>query len=800
MAHSVNKSPVSEAEVSKQETQMANLLEQKLKLLSLQWINHLILNLRIKQKISFGYGVGLVILISGSLTGLMFGESIQTQANQSRLKIQRERKLLTDLQQSTLSLQLVPGFPLSINKIVNSQELKETIIQQTERAKTSFNQLNQTASKSSVKGLKPVLFSYSGTFKAFIENLETSLQKIDSKKLTKAKTDLVYQVIEDLSKNQTSVNTQKLINQVTVFIQIAETQQIKAEAELQHTYVLRWLILLLSLALSIGILYLLALYVSYAIASPMEALVSNAKRVNHQLNLDLQLEPNSNNEYTILNSILSQITQQLSDLQKYQQQVKIDTKLASQTQNKFLANMTHELRTPLNGILGYAQILSRSRNLTDEQKHGIHTIYQCGFNLLSMINDILDISKIDDHKIELNLQDFHLPSLIQGLVEFFRLQSEQKGIKFIYQKAENLPIGITADQQRLRQVLVNLLNNAIKFTDTGQITLQLDTSYNLGNVLIHFAVLDTGIGIIPEQQQKIFLPFEKLGNSHNQASGAGLGLAISQTIVRMMGSEIQVQSQLGIGSLFEFTIECPVSEDWTESSNNTTNGRLVGYSGHRRKILVIDDNWENRSLIVSLLEPLDFIISEAANGKEGLEKCSQSQPDLIICDLEMPIMDGWEFITKIRKLDYFTNISIIVSSASRYNYDIDYEKIISAGANDLLVKPVQIENLYLLLEKQLQLVWKYGNYDFDNYLEHNTYSDEHSEILSPADIIIPPMSELTILMKYVKKGQIKGIKHELEKIANKDVKYDAFVNILSKYVRVLNIQKIRKFLQENVQK
>ncbi|AFZ02285.1 ATP-binding protein [Calothrix sp. PCC 6303] len=793
MAHSIKKSPASEAEVSKKETQMANLLEKKQNLLSLQSIKHLITNLKVQQKINLGYAIGLGFLISGNLIGLIISDRIYNHANESKLKIQRERKLLIDLQQSTLSLQLVPGFPLSSKKVVNSQDLKNIIIDKIERAKSSFKKLNQTAENSSIKGLKPVLLSYGAIFKSFIENLEAISRKNDFTKFS-------IRAVEDLSKNQTSLDTQKLINQITIFIQIAEAQQLKAEAELQHTYVLKTIIILLNLVLSVLCIYFISLYLNHAIASPVEALLSNFKRMNHQLNLDLKIKPNNINELIVYTDILNEISQQISDLKKSEKQLKTDAKIANQTQNQFLANMTHELRTPLNGILGYAQILSRSRNLTEEQKHGIHTIYQCGFNLLNMINDILDISKIDNNKIELNSQDFHFPSLIQGLVEFFRLQAEKKGIEFVYKKSDNLPIGLIGDQQRLRQVLVNLLNNAIKFTDTGQITLQVDTSYNLDNVLIHFAVSDTGIGIISEQQEKIFLPFEKLGNSHSQTSGTGLGLAISQTIVRMMGSEIKVQSQLGMGSLFEFAVECPISEDWTESIKNTANGKLIGYSGNPRKILVIDDNWENRSFIVSLLEPLNFIVSEAINGEEGLKKCFDMKPDLIICDLEMPIMSGWEFMTKIRYIEEFKNTIIIISSANRYNYDRDYEKNILAGANDLLLKPIQVEKLYLLLEKNLKLVWKYGDYDFDPYLEQNTYSNESSEILSQVEIIIPPVSDLTTLMKYVKKGQIKGIKQELEKIATKDIKYEAFVKTLNKYVKVLNIQKIRQFLQENIQK
>jgi signal transduction histidine kinase/DNA-binding NarL/FixJ family response regulator len=796
MTHPVRQSPASEVKASKQDNQMTNLLEQKLQLSPLKPINRLIRHLKIKHKIGLGYAVGLGVIVSTNLIGLVVGDCIQNQANQSRLKIVRERKLLTDLQQSTLSLQLVPGFPLSPSRTVSYQDLEKIIIQQTDQAKTAFNQLNRTADSSSIKGLKPLLVSYDGTFNKFIDSLEASSKKNNSNKSIKV--DLIYQNLEELSKNQTSINIQKLVSQVTIFIDVAEKQEIKAESELDYAYMLRGLVLLLSLAFSLVCIYLLILYSRYAIASPMEALASNVRQVNHQLNLNLPSSDIDSDEITILNAALIQIVQRLSDLQKSQEQVKLDTDAANQTKNKFLANMTHELRTPLNGILGYAQILSRSHDLTEEQKHGIHTIYQCGFNLLNMINDILDISKIDENTIELNFQDFHFPSLIQGVAEIFRLQCEQKGIDFVYQKAENLPIGIVGDQQRLRQVLVNLLNNAIKFTDAGQVKLQVDTTYKSGNVSIHFIISDTGIGISPEQHKTIFLPFEKLGNSHNQTSGIGLGLAITQKIVRMMGGEIQLQSQLGNGSIFQFTVECSISEDWTESTTITSNGQLIGYFGDRRKILVIDDNWENRSFIVSLLKPLGFTIVEVDNGKDGLEECHEFQPDLIISDLEMPVMDGWEFVKTIRSIEKFQNIPIILSSATTYNYDLAYEKALAAGANDLLAKPVEVDKLYLLLAKILQLTWKYGKNDFDHYPENDTYPEECSEIFINTEIIIPPTSELTKLMKYVKKGQIKGIKQELERIAARDPKYDTFVKVLNKYVRVLNIQKIRQFLQEYV--
>ncbi|MEO0868142.1 MAG: ATP-binding protein, partial [Cyanobacteria bacterium J06642_11] len=293
---------------------------------------------------------------------------------------------------------------------------------------------------------------------------------------------------------------------------------------------------------------------------------------------------------------------------------------ANQAKSDFLANMSHELRTPLNGVLGYAQILNRSESLAQHERDGIDVIYQCGSHLLTLINDILDIAKIEARKLELMPTPLYLPSLLQGVVEIFKLKADEKTIEFVYQPSPQLPEGVDVDEKRLRQVLINLLGNAIKFTDQGTVTLNVDViTQSPTSATLLFQIIDTGVGIAEENLTKLFEAFEQVGDPKKQSEGTGLGLAISQRIVQLMGSKIQVKSIPGKGSEFFFTLKLPIATDWTEQQGRSIHGNpIVGYAGEPRQILVVDDRWENRAVIKHLLEPLGFSIIEAEHGEEGL--------------------------------------------------------------------------------------------------------------------------------------------------------------------------------------
>jgi len=447
--------------------------------------------------------------------------------------------------------------------------------------------------------------------------------------------------------------------------------------------------------------------------------------------------------------------------------------------------MSHELRTPLNGILGYTQILSRSTAITTKERQGINIIHQCGSHLLTLINDILDLSKIEARKLEITSQAIHLQSFLQGVVEICRLRAEKKGIQLIVNLDKELPEGIFVDDKRLRQVLINLIGNAIKFTDQGNVTLSIQnlSSQNTPNqissiseqdaistqVLLRFQVKDTGIGIDNCYQEKIFDAFEQVGNKKHHMEGTGLGLAISQRIVGLMGSRIEVNSELGRGSTFSFDIACEITSSCEQKVLADNGSQIVGYEGETRRLLVIDDRWENRSVFVNLLTAIGFEVDEAENGQEALTQIRQQSYDLIITDIIMPVMDGFELLTKIRNDMAIKDLVVIVSSASVS--DTERQKTKEMGGNDFLAKPIDVDYLLQLISKYLQLTWKYEELKNLPKLIENQISD--------LEIITPPSEDLLILLGLSQKGMFLKFTQYLELINQKSDRYQPFIQKLS---------------------
>jgi len=460
---------------------------------------------------------------------------------------------------------------------------------------------------------------------------------------------------------------------------------------------------------------------------------------------------------------------------------------ANKAKSEFLANMSHELRTPLNGILGYAQILGRSKVLPDKERHGIYIIHQCGSHLLNLINDVLDLSKIEARKLELSPKVLHLPSLLQGVVEICQIRADQKGLDFHYEPSANLPIGVTADEKRLRQVLINLLGNAIKFTDKGSVTLRVthlcsDTAFTK----LYFEIIDTGVGIAPNQLNRLFQAFEQVGDKARQTEGTGLGLAISQQIVQLMGGQIQVKSQLAVSSEFSFEVDLPLALDWSQQQTILAN-HITGYEGARRRILVVDDRWENRSVLVSLLKPLGFIVAEAGDGQEGLNQMRQQLPDLVIADLLMPVMDGFEMLQQLRRDEGLKSLKVLVSSASVSQQDQQRSR--ESGGDDFLCKPVQAEELFQALSQHLQLTWIYEE------MPPNASSDPVNREPVPIEFIPPPLKSLQQLLELSQKGRLKQVTALAEQIEQQDERYQPFIQQilqLAKQFRSEQIEQLTK--------
>ena len=382
-----------------------------------------------------------------------------------------------------------------------------------------------------------------------------------------------------------------------------------------------------------------------------------------------------------------------------------DAKNANKAKSIFLARMSHELRTPLNAILGFTTILKKSMNATTQEKDNLNIIKKSGEHLLNIINEILELSKIEAGKIELLAKTFDFYELIKEIEDVFAFRCEGKNLKFTINLSNNLPKMIHADEQRLRQILINLLGNSLKFTKEGEIILNI---YELNNKLF-FEVKDSGIGIDKKNQEKIFKPFEQIKLDNYTQQGTGLGLSITKELITLMGGTIYLKSKLGSGSEFFFSInyEKAQNENLLVSSKNIN---IIGMKNQNfgKTILVVDDIKENRDLIVQLLTFYGFKTIEASSGIEALEifeNQKEEKIDLIFMDILMEDLDGLETMKIIREKE--NQIKTLIIALSANVFEEDKKEALESGANDFLPKPVEEKDILMILEKYLSVELEY---------------------------------------------------------------------------------------------
>jgi PAS domain S-box-containing protein len=383
---------------------------------------------------------------------------------------------------------------------------------------------------------------------------------------------------------------------------------------------------------------------------------------------------------------------------------------ANKAKSVFLANMSHELRTPLNAILGFSQLLATDPEIPSAQQDDLDIINRSGAHLLRIINDVLEMSKVEAGHFNLNAEWFNFAEMMKSVIEMMKIRASEKGLALTYQPSPDLPEHIEGDQARLRQVLINLISNAIKFTDEGYIKIEISTYSNANKHLI-IEVKDSGLGINQNDHARVFKPFEQVTEKNNN-SGTGLGLAITKQFVELMGGHIELISELGKGSNFRVNLPLlsAASNDSPETDTNnqkTIVGRAPDQPIYR--ILIVEDQIENQHLLSLLMEKIGMQVEIAENGLQGLELFNSWQPHLIWMDRKMPVMDGLEAVKQIRKLPNGREVKIIAVTA--YAFDDERQELMQAGVDDYVSKPYQAETVYSCLAEHLGIEFIYSNTD-----------------------------------------------------------------------------------------
>ena len=441
------------------------------------------------------------------------------------------------------------------------------------------------------------------------------------------------------------------------------------------------------------------------------------------------------------------------------QQARRVAELANQAKSRYISAISHELRTPLNSILGYAQLMGEDASVPPHRKQAVSVIKRGGEHLLALIEGTLDIARIEAGKLTLNVRPMHFADCVHEMAGMFELQAAAKGLGFNFEVSGNLPELVRADEKRVRQIFINLLGNAIKFTAQGHVTFRLRHAREMA----HIDIEDTGPGMAADELAQIFEPFARgtsAGQSAQGTPGAGLGLTIAKMLTDLMGGEMTVDSTPGKGSVFSVLlflpeVHAPAGAIHSGGPVPLARRRPRGYLGPRRTLLVVDNEEADRELLVQLLQPMGFTLRVAASGHDCLDLIAAGlQPDVIFMDLAMPGIDGWETLRRLRAAGSSARLAIVSANA----FDKGLDNDVGVSLEDFMVKPVRHTELLDWLEKRLSLSWVH---------EPAPPRDDDRPIraLPVAHArVMPEPAQLAALLEVVNLGFYRGIMNKLDEI------------------------------------
>ncbi len=687
-------------------------------------------SLSIGRKIALGYGVALGLGLAGTLTGLVIADYYQGRGVQQLTEANTQVRLLNRFNHQFKRIQIagmtLPALLDHPNPRVSDRAVRD---HEDQIRQGILNLQTQRRELQAFIDSDPAWLAVEAA--VLLDLVDRSLARVTiyAQRIDAA---IPSTLTADWNRNgarrylQTLNRTEALEALGTLEVQLdqvvarAQQQVLQAEAELEKAQGIEKTLIVVSSLLAVAIAGFVALRVTQSIGRPLSYITRVARTTARHGNFDQRLslaELQAHEEISSLGLSINYLIERVRERSTELRQAKDAAEAASQAKGSFLAKMSHELRTPLNAILGFAQLMERDLALNPQQalaghREHIEIINRSGEHLLQLINDVLDVAKIESGAIALKEKDFDSHELLESLRGMLYYKAQAKGLDLHFDLDAELPRYLRTDVKKLRQVLINLLNNAIKFTDQGEVRLQVradrerssqDCSY------LHFSVRDTGPGIAPTDLERIFDAFKQTETGQQASEGTGLGLTISRQFVQLLGGELRVESVLGKGACFQFVI--PVYTAQAEALSPVNRPRVIGLAPGqpRYRLLVVEDRWENRQLLLELLKPLGLEVKAVNDGQAGVEAWQQWRPDLIWMDMQMPVLDGFGATRAIRAQEATQGSSertpIIALTASVF--ERDRQAVITAGCDDFVTKPFQEQTIFDRLAQFLGVQYRY---------------------------------------------------------------------------------------------